>query len=189
MWFQTLWYTDHSLIQWGAVWSAALIACILDLRTRRIPNELCVAVWLSGVVWALGIGGGAGLLDSLVGSLLAATPFLILFTIGGGGGGDAKLMGALGAWLGVLNGLFMVAAVTIAGGLIAIGYAMYRARFRHSMANLRRSAFSMLWWLNSRRFGVRDIPVLTVNSNEMTPMPYGVAIFTGISLLATRALL
>jgi prepilin peptidase CpaA len=86
----------------------SLLAAVLDVRTHRLPNWLTVSGFVSAVLfhavsgalhngWA---GLGQGLLLSLGGFATGFGILLVLWLIGGGGGGDVKLMGALGAWLG-----------------------------------------------------------------------------------------
>ena len=73
----------------------------MDLAYRRIPNWITVPAVLVALIYhmaAYGLTrgathGGAGL---LVGCMLLIVPFML----GGMGGGDVKLLGALGAWLG-----------------------------------------------------------------------------------------
>ena len=83
-----------------AVMLFTAVALVWDVRTRRIPNGLNVLGLIAGVVFHTVQRGGDGLLFSLAGF---GTGFGILFLLwisGGGGGGDVKLMGAVGAWLG-----------------------------------------------------------------------------------------
>ena len=113
----------------------ALICCIvlftfsaawIDWRTKKLPNKMTVPAFAAGVlfhvVWGAIDGGAMGAGKHLLFSLGGfATGFAILFllwVIAGGGGGDVKFMGALGAWLGPTQTLivFLVGAVLIAFG-------------------------------------------------------------------------
>lgn len=81
--------------------AAFTLSCLVtDLRTRRIPNWLTVPALVLGLVTHSVTGGIAGLGFSLMGFLTGFGILLVLWLIGGGGGGDVKMMGALGAWLG-----------------------------------------------------------------------------------------
>ena len=85
-----------------------LLVATWDWRFHRIPNKFTVPMFGLGLLFWMAYGaycnGIAGLFHGLGFSLLGfATGFGILFLVwilGGGGGGDVKLMGALGAWLG-----------------------------------------------------------------------------------------
>ena len=92
-----------------------ITAAVSDLRMRRIPNWLTVSAFAGGLVMHTVVNGLAGLGFSLLGFAMGFGILLILWLIGGGGGGDVKLMGALGAWLG--------ASLTLSVFLVSTGFA------------------------------------------------------------------
>ncbi|MEM1353598.1 MAG: A24 family peptidase [Planctomycetota bacterium] len=105
-------------------------ASVTDIRTEKIPNRLtypaalgALSYWLlAGLLAGRGIGGQDGTLAASFIALLAGLiPFFILITIGGLGGGDMKLMAAIGAIAGRWE---VVLATTVyallIGALIAI---------------------------------------------------------------------
>lgn len=83
-----------------AVVSFTLVAAVIDVRSRKIPNWLTVPAFLAGVVFHVMHSGLHGLVLSLGGFATGFCILLVLMAVGGGGGGDVKLMAALGAWLG-----------------------------------------------------------------------------------------
>ena len=99
---------------------ACLAATAHDLRSREIPDGISLALLVfalaaaslgwNGLTWMnLAIGFGVGL-------CVSAT----LFYLGGLGGGDVKMIAALGAalgWLGILQVLFWMA---LSGGALAL---------------------------------------------------------------------
>ena len=86
--------SDHIFV--GAL---AALACVSDLRTRRIPNALTFGAALrAGRFTCHRRRDGRG--RSLGGWLLGVVLFFPLFALRGLGAGDVKLLAALGAWLG-----------------------------------------------------------------------------------------
>ena len=106
------------------------VAALCDLRTKRLPNALTVPAFLLALVYHTSSGaiesGVSGAADGLVFALFGfATGFgilLVLWLVGGGGGGDVKFMGALGAWLGstMTMQVFLVSAVLVLFGAVLV---------------------------------------------------------------------
>src|SRR5262249_17860090 len=81
-----------------------------------------------GIVLNAGQFGARGLLGS-VGSLAAMMSLLLVpFAMGGIGGGDVKMMGAVGALLGLRSGLVALAIGTVLGGIPAAVHLARRGR-------------------------------------------------------------
>lgn len=74
-------------------------AAVTDLRTRRIPNKLTLPIFVLGLIYQCVFHGLPGLADAAQAFALGFGTLFVLWLIGGGGGGDAKLMGALSVWL------------------------------------------------------------------------------------------
>ena len=123
-----LWEHGKPQIQWGLVVLASLAAAFIDVRRRRIPNWLTLPLWAGGLAWAGVWAGPSALANSVLASLLLAAPYVWLYVVAGGGAGDAKLMAALGAWLGIINGLVLLAAVSVSAVLIGVAISLRRRR-------------------------------------------------------------
>jgi prepilin peptidase CpaA len=172
-----------SLLQWGAVIGASLAGAAFDVRSQRIPNKLTFPVLVAGLLWALLAGSWLGLVDALAGCVVLGAPFVLLWLFAGGGAGDAKLMGALGAWLGMGNGVVTLVAVVLAGALWGIAFAVRSGTFRDVLARMQAVVTGLLLPLPVRdRFRMAVAPV--PNHDEMVFMPYGIAIFSGVCVAA-----
>lgn len=71
-------------------------AAISDLRTGRIFNWITYPAALIGFGLAWIYAGWSGVADAMAGLLIGLLPLLVAFLVGGSGGGDAKLMAAVG---------------------------------------------------------------------------------------------
>ncbi|MGI6345034.1 MAG: A24 family peptidase [Bacillota bacterium] len=101
------------------------IAVYLDLKENRIPNWLTVSAAGLGLVLQVTLNGLAGLGDSLGGFALGLLVLLPFFASGKFGGGDVKLLAALGALRGFhffWRALLLGAA---AGGALAVAVFIY----------------------------------------------------------------
>ena len=102
-------------------------AMYFDLKYRKIPNWLTVSVFVLGFVFHIATSGLAGLTFALGGFAAGFLPLLVLWLIGGGGGGDVKMMGALGAWLGAPITLIVFLGSAIVALLMMIGMMAWKA--------------------------------------------------------------
>ena len=96
-----------TILQYAAVAAFSLAATTSDLRSRRIPNWMTVSAAVLALIFHISTQGTTGLVFSLGGFGTGFGIMLVLWLIGGGGGGDVKLMGAIGAWLGPMNTLIV----------------------------------------------------------------------------------
>ena len=93
------------------------------------------------------------------------------------------MMGAVGAWLGLLQGAVVLAAVAVAGIVLALAYAAAQRQLRPVLANISGVLVTFASAVRTRRGfadAVRDVP----SADQMTTIPYGVAIFVGVCLAA-----
>lgn len=111
---------------WSLLVVACLVACFTDLRSMRIPNWLTLPLLAAGLAFGMSRAGWGGLGDAAAGAAIAGAIFIAAYAIAGGGAGDAKLMMALGAWVGTYPSVVLVLAVTICGAVWAIAVTLYR---------------------------------------------------------------
>ena len=82
-----------------------LAAAICDLRFRKIPNKMTAQMCVAGIVYQVAFFQMDGLWTSLLGFAAGFGILFVLWMIATAGGGDVKLMAALGTWLGWLTTL------------------------------------------------------------------------------------
>lgn len=148
-----------------------LLVLIHDVAWRRIPNRLTVAVMLLGICAQLpgGVGAvGAGLAGVALGFLIG----IPLFALGAVGGGDVKLMAAVGAFLGPRDLVWALLLAGSLGLLLALGEITRR---KVMVPVLYRSRDLVLHLVTLGRRGERP----TLDGPGAVTVPYGVAIATG----------
>ena len=107
--------------------------------------------------------------------------FCFLFVLGAMGGGDMKLMAAMGAWVGSTHVLTLILAVSLAGGVLAVA----RVIFGNTAGQTLRDTLQLIRY----RFtsGLQPHPELNVQSPDSKRVPFGVAIAAGALFCAGNA--
>ena len=162
--------------QWFGAFALAAVACWFDVRTRRIPNWLTFPAAVLGIVAATAVHGGHGTVSSAAGLLVGLALFFPLFVLKGLGGGDVKLLGALGAWLGTSMILGVAFYTTLAGGVLALALLV---RYRYSGQAARNLWLLFTHW---RVFGIKPLDSLTLETSAGPKLPYALPIATGVAL-------
>jgi prepilin peptidase CpaA len=99
-----------------------VVAAVTDIQSRIISNRLNAAIALLAVPWWFAIGlGGYDILFQLGLAAAVLVVFAICFALGMMGGGDVKLLAALGLWLPLTKMLIMLEIMALGGGLLTIG--------------------------------------------------------------------
>jgi prepilin peptidase CpaA len=161
--------------QWAPLVVAG-VACVSDLRTRQIPNVLTFGAAV-GAILAHGITDGlAGIGFSAGGWVVGLALFLPLFLLRGMGGGDVKLLAALGAWVGPGQAVWLALWSAVAGGVLAVIVALARGYGSRAFGNV----WGLLgYW---RVMGVRPHPALTLEASTSPRLPYSLPIAAGLGL-------
>lgn len=128
------------LLNYLAITALVIGAVFFDLRTRRIPNLLVVAGACVGVFLGACQQGIAGISISLLGLATGFALFLPGYALRMTGGGDLKLLAALGTLLGPRLTLYAFALYLPAALAWALLYSA-TAALRRGMA----SPFSRYW--------------------------------------------
>jgi prepilin peptidase CpaA len=104
------------------------LAAGTDLRTGRIPNVLTYSAVVAGLCLGLTPEAQPALSARVVGLITAFLPAAALFAAGSVGGGDVKLLAAMGAVVGyplILDVLFYTILV---GAAISLGIIIWKGR-------------------------------------------------------------
>jgi prepilin peptidase CpaA len=148
-------------------------AAINDLRFQKIPNlitypSMAVAIGYYGVVY-----GMDGLLFSAGGLMVGIGVFIIPYSMGIMGAGDAKLMGAAGAILGAKGVLIAMLFTAIVGGVYALVLLLIHRQY--GIRFIRRLLTTLKTFVLTRQF----IPIPETQKEAAPKLCYGVAIALG----------
>ena len=175
-------FESAALFQWGVILVASLVAALWDLKSRRIPNVLTLPLFAAGIIQAVWF-------DDLKSSLLAAVilglPYVLLFLFAGGGAGDAKLMAAVGAWLGISSGFVALVCISACALVMALLKAAFEKQFFTVLKRIQ--AIIVTCWLVIASRGLIKPSAAAVpdeSSDTQFTMPYGPAIFAGLVVAA-----
>ncbi len=142
-----------------------LYVATIDVATRLISNEICLALAFLGI--ASQLASPLQVAESLIAAAILLTLLFVVYQRGWIGGGDVKLLVALAIGL-PLTGLIQLLTVTaLAGGILAAVHLMMRnlpyPRLAPAGASLVRRVYAVERWRHLRH----------------APLPYGVAIACG----------
>ena len=162
-----------------------------DITQKRIPNFLTLPAVLLGLIIFTVQGGFNGFIQGLSGFGVGIAVFFLFFALGVMGGGDVKLMGAIGALKGVEFILYTTIFTGIIGGVIAVVYMIISGQaiitlkkvffigatyfFKTLFFRLRNPYFNSL----SVHFSNKLSLLKESGQSKKIYMPYGVAIAIG----------
>jgi Flp pilus assembly protein, protease CpaA len=112
------------------------VAAVMDFRTKRIPNKLTIPMFFAGWIFQIVMSlmyGWHHLGSAVLGFLVGFGLLFVLWFIGGGGGGDVKLMGALSVWLGLqmtLAVLFVSTLLVLLATVAVVGINILKHGYR-----------------------------------------------------------
>jgi prepilin peptidase CpaA len=149
-------------------------ACVTDITSRRVPNILTGTAVACGLLAHTALPGGLGAVAALLGFAAGLVIFFPFFALGGMGGGDVKLMAALGTWIGWSPIFWTALYGSVAGGVMAIGVGLAHGYLRQAFSNI--GGLLLVWWVQ----GVRPVPELTLEHGRGPRLPYAIPILVGL---------
>ncbi|MBR0786890.1 A24 family peptidase [Bradyrhizobium iriomotense] len=142
-----------------------LYVATLDVATRLIRNEVCLALALLGIAGQ--IGSPVQLAQSLIAAAILFLLLLTIYTRGWMGGGDVKLLTAVAIGFPLTGVIQLLTITALAGGVLAMAHLVMRNLPYPKLApvgsSLARRVYAVERWRHLRH----------------APLPYGVAIACG----------
>ncbi|HEY1692539.1 MAG TPA: A24 family peptidase [Polyangiaceae bacterium] len=162
---------------------ASAVAALFDLRTREIPNWVSLGTLVVGIAAHVGYGaarvdGMAGLRAggmALVGALACGLVPFVFWQKGAFGGGDVKMMAAVGACLMPLDGIEAEFYALICAAVVAPAQLAWEGKLLKTLGNVATIVLNPLRPKAKRK----EVPV-----EAMTQLRFGPAIFVGALLCA-----
>jgi prepilin peptidase CpaA len=153
-----------------AMITVAAVAAATDARTGLIPNWLTLPPLLAAPLLYLMLQGAGGLGFSLAGALACGIVPYLLFRFGSMGGGDVKLLAALGAIGGTNLGL----ELELIGLTVAAAYGVVLLLRRGQLGKTLLSSLFLVVNVFLPASKRRPMP-----TTEMIPLRLGVPLFVG----------
>ncbi|MEH2477236.1 prepilin peptidase CpaA [Nitrobacteraceae bacterium AZCC 2146] len=142
-----------------------LYVATIDVATRLIRNEICLALALLGITSQL--PNSMQVAESLIAAAILFLLLFVLYTRGGIGGGDVKLLTASAIGLPLTGVIQLLTITALAGGVLALVHLLMRLLPYPKLApvgsSLARRVYAIERWRHVRH----------------APLPYGVAIACG----------
>ncbi len=155
------------------VWILALALVVsagwMDWRSARIPNWLTVPGLLIGLLTNTLITGKQGAWMALGGAGLALAVLLPFVLLRGLGAGDWKLMGAMGAFLGIPQVLLVLVGTAFLTGILGVIQITRMRLWRATLGNLWGLILMFL------TFGRHACPDITLDNPGLLKLPFGTA--------------
>lgn len=137
----------------------------IDIATRLIRNEICLALAFLGIVGQL--ASPMQVTQSLIVAAILFVLLIVIYQRGMIGGGDVKLLVALAIGLPLTGVIELLTVTALAGGVLAAVHLMMRRlpqpRLAAAGSSLARRIYAVERWRHLRH----------------APLPYGVAIACG----------
>ncbi|ANS73545.1 peptidase A24 [Paenibacillus yonginensis] len=143
-----------------------------DIRTMKIPNPLTLTSMVSGLAVQFAVNGPGGLWFGLKGLGAGFGIMLLLYLCGAVGGGDVKLFGGIGAWMGTLFTLTSLVYSILAAGLIGFVILLVRGEIGSRLSGVWRSIYGAAV--------LHSLGPLKSSKENMVKFPFMLAVLPGV---------
>lgn len=153
------------------------LASTLDLKYRRIPNWLTLAIAIIFITFNSVTLGFDGFIHSVTGLLAGIALLWIPFALGGMGGGDVKLLGAIGAGIGPVAVLHVFLWSAVFGAIFSIVESIRQKRLKTTLKNVKERLLLIL--LRQKFVAEKDVQC----SQKPIYIPYAISLSLGTILV------
>ncbi len=160
-------------------WHVKVVSVILiwaawiDGRELRVPNWITFPMVFTGLIYSATAGDGLG--AGLAGMAMGLMCLLPLYSVGGMGAGDVKLMAGMGAWLGWQITLQAFIVSVIVGAVMAVLMVLFRGTWRKHYETLLTILSEWIVIRNPYRLS----QIAAERKPSMALLPYGIPICIG----------
>jgi prepilin peptidase CpaA len=167
------------------VLAAVGITAVTDVWKFKVYNALTLPFLCSGLIYHGLAGGTPELAGSVLGAVFGFGVLLVFCIMGGVGGGDVKLMAAVGAWLGMPQTFYVFIASSLAAGCYAGCVILAHGKTAETWLN-----FQVLWhrlMAFGRYLGAEDRVETAVSQADRASRVIPFAAMVAIGVVATLA--
>jgi prepilin peptidase CpaA len=164
----------------GAFLALLTAGMVTDVRARRVPNALVVALLAAGLLSAaVGSAPAGTLVSAALGAALGLSLWLPFWVLGLLGAGDVKFFAAGAAWIGPSLAWRSALLAALLGGLFALGVLAWRRGWRHAAASV------LLQAQHARTFAASGTEVSALPAAQRS-LPYAVPMALALCLAALQ---
>lgn len=157
------------------VCAVLIVAAVIDGRQLRVPNWLTFPMVFAGLAYNTWVSGWMGLEGAISGMVVGLLCLLPLYSVGGMGAGDVKLMAGIGAWLGASITFSAFCVSTGVGAGMAVWMVLRRKAWAHHFENFKIIVTEFTQIQNPRQLS----EIAAERKPRMLLLPYGIPICIG----------
>lgn len=152
-----------------------IVAAVIDGFELKVPNWITFPFIVSGWIYSTAAFGWEGLGWSLLGMVVGLALLMPLYSIGGMGAGDVKLLAGVGAWVYGIHTAYAFAATAVVGALLAVLMVLCQRAWKKHAAQC--------WLILNEIMVIRNPEQLSAIAAKRKPsmllLPYGIPIAIG----------
>jgi len=152
-----------------------IVAAVIDGFELKVPNWITFPFIITGWIYSTAAFGWEGLGWSVVGMLVGLALLMPLYSIGGMGAGDVKLLAGVGAWVYASHTMYAFAATAVVGAVLAVAMVVCRRAWKKHSAQFMVILNEILVIRNPEQLAT----IAAQRKPSMLLLPYGIPIAIG----------